>query len=360
VTLALATATCGRTGLDEPVDVTGGAGSAAGSAGSAGTIGQAGTTGQAGNFGPAGTTGADAAAGTAAEMCVPGTAECDGPNVARLCVDGVWGDAFMCPMGCVNGVCAECMPGTASCPSSQSIQVCSAIGILLPMEPCPAGCTAGVCGAAACADGETRCVASGTEQICKNGAWSDPVDCPFVCVGNACGERPRKVFVTSETFVGGNLGGLTGADDICRKLAVSAGLSSSYAAWLSDSTGSPVTRFPEDVGPYLLVNGAIVANNWTDLTSGTLRQPIDLTELGGPPPLGTVGCVNPAVWSGTQNNGVLPQERGDCDDWSSTTSETAVFGSVFSTTMWSDACTLISGTPAKACGGSSALYCFEQ
>ena len=55
------------------------------------------------------------------------------------------------------------------------------------------------------------------------------------------------------------------------------------------STTSPDSRFSRGVGPYVLVDGTIVANNWSDLTSGTLRHAIDETETGRPPP--TTTCV---------------------------------------------------------------------
>ena len=50
-------------------------------------------------------------------------------------------------------------------------------------------------------------------------------------------------------------------------------------AWLSDSTASPSTRFTRSSVPYVLPDGTtVVANNWADLTHGTLQFPINLAE----------------------------------------------------------------------------------
>lgn len=212
--------------------------------------------------------------------------------------------------------------------------------------------------------GVSRCVADNVLAVCDASGTRETITmCAGACVNGACVVLRNLVFVTSQAFVGGALGGLDGADDACTELAASAGISSrAFAAWLSDAQGSPSTRFARRDGPYALVDGTVVANDWIELTSGTLRHSIDLTELGGPPPQGTVGCVSPAVWSGTNDDGTQAEVKlgADCGDWNNPIAETAVFGWVGHTTRWSNACTLISGTPAKSCGGTAALYCFEQ
>ncbi len=89
----------------------------------------------------------------------------------------------------------------------------------------------------------------------------------------------KNVFVTSERHTG-DFGGITGADAFCQSLANTAGLSGTYYAWLSDSTTSPNLRFSQASVPYRLVDGTTIANNWTDLTDGTLQHPINLDEYG--------------------------------------------------------------------------------
>jgi hypothetical protein len=292
--------------------------------------------------------------------CISGTNNCAGPFVAQFCVNG----AFVpvpCQMGCIDGVCAECMPGTSTCASEGSVQACSATGILLPPLDCPASCLNGVC--ISCTDGDTRCSGDATtQQTCKAGQWTADVSCSFVCVDNMCGQSRRHVFVTSQAFVAGDLGGLPGADDICRRLAVAAGLSSSYIAWLSDDTGSPMSRFPKNVGPYVLVDGTVVANNWGELTSGMLQHPIELNEMGGPPPP-RFGNVSPfAVWTDTSTSGALSQSGASCNNWSDPMGTEVLIGSSQSQdASWTEGAGEGSaGATPSVCGVSAPIYCFEQ
>ena len=89
----------------------------------------------------------------------------------------------------------------------------------------------------------------------------------------------KNVFVTSQSH-NGDFGGLSGADSFCQSLAMTAGLSGTYKAWLSDSTGSPSTRFAQASVPYRMIDGTTIANDWTDLTDGTIQTPINLNEYG--------------------------------------------------------------------------------
>ena len=120
----------------------------------------------------------------------------------------------------------------------------------------------------------------------------------------------KIVFVTSQLF-DGNFGngqrvvGYPFADQHCQALAQQAGRPGTYKAWLSgrvDTGAGPlphgvVDRFVQSSGPYVLVNGVKVANNWADLTDGTLAHAIDLTEQGTP-----VG-FEARVWTNTTTSG---------------------------------------------------------
>jgi hypothetical protein len=347
---AVALAACGRTVLDAPVDVTGTAGSATGQGGA--PAGTAGTTGDAG-------AGDGAIAGTAGHTsggCMPGTTICGGPDTVKICMDRTF-VPFTCSMGCVGGACAACEPGTASCTPDNDREVCSDAGILLPPTRCPGSCLNGAC--VRCIEGTTRCADKG-QQTCKGGEWTSAVDCPFVCVSQACGQQPKLVFVTSETFVGGTLGGLAGADVLCNKAAAAGNLPGSYLAWLSDSTGSPVTRFPKDVGPYQLFDGTIIANNWTDLTTGVLRHSIDLTETGGPPPIVMDACSGANVWSNTSASGFLISTDFSCGDWRDPMGRQTVWGSASSPTNWTDVCSAAGDDPSLVCLSAAALFCFQR
>jgi tetrahydromethanopterin S-methyltransferase subunit B len=87
------------------------------------------------------------------------------------------------------------------------------------------------------------------------------------------------VFVSSQTYFGGGLGGLAGADATCQGLADGAGPKGTFKAWLSADGASPSTRFTRSSVPYVLPDGTtVVANDWADLTSGSLQHAINMTE----------------------------------------------------------------------------------
>ncbi|MBU1137691.1 MAG: hypothetical protein KKA76_01820 [Proteobacteria bacterium] len=166
--------------------------------------------------------------------------------------------------------------------------------------PCGANsfCKQGVCIGGAGSTGDT-CTA---HDECLSGR----------CLGGTCADDQRKiVFVSSESYTG-NLGGLQGADAKCNKLANAADLPGSYIAWLSDSLHSPLTRFntKADV-PYVRVDGKVVQQNWSGLTSGELLSPINLDENS----IALIGVLH-WVWTNTRIEGI--RADGDffnCDDW---------------------------------------------
>ena len=163
----------------------------------------------------------------------------------------------------------------------------------------------------------------------------------------------KYVFVTSDSY-SGNLGGLSGADTKCQALAQAAGLDGTFKAWLSDSSGaSPSTRFSNSTDAYVKVDGAVVANDYTDLVSGNLRSEINLDQNGN--------AVNDSyVWSNTKSDGTVQGSNPgthSCNDW---TASGSVYGFVSHTTRrsvspdWS-----YEGNPS--CDFPDVrLYCFEQ
>jgi hypothetical protein len=125
------------------------------------------------------------------------------------------------------------------------------------------------------------------------------------------GEQEGKVVFVSSQLYDGNFGagqrvlGHLEADNRCQALADGAGLGGTFKAWISGrvDTGSgplphgAVDRFTQSTMPYKLVNGAKVADNWTDLTDGSLDHAIDLDENGSP-----VGG-EARVWTNTRTDG---------------------------------------------------------
>ena len=131
------------------------------------------------------------------------------------------------------------------------------------------------------------------------------------CAAPVSNERNEKaVFVTSVSF-NGNLGGLKGADDKCQVQAddpASIVPSGTYLAWISDGTDSPNTRFTKSSHPYLLPDGTKIAENYADLTDGSIQHFINMDPTGK-----TVG-VNP-FWTGTNEDGTTAQQLQTCTGW---------------------------------------------
>ncbi len=97
-------------------------------------------------------------------------------------------------------------------------------------------------------------------------------------------QHEKTVFVTSAQF-NGNLGGLEGADAKCQAEAdgpASIVPSGTYLAWLSDGTDSPDTRFTKSAHPYILLDGTKIAENYTDLTDGSILNAINIDPTGKP------------------------------------------------------------------------------
>ena len=212
---------------------------------------------------------------------------------------------------------------------------------------------------------EKHCVPrpSGLAADAAASADAAPGDAPARVVAGA-----KLVFVTSKIFTAA-LGGLAGADGNCQALATAAQRNGTFKAWLSDATASPVTRFSAGCkagGPFVLVDGTVIAKDWAGLTSGSLLKPLVLTEFGTPPPTGNA-CQNHktlAVWTGTLNTGEVDPSRValSCAGWTSasaTLKASAMWGLPTQPAGWSFSNTCFLGGFA-ICSRGAALYCVEQ
>jgi len=329
-----------------------------------------------------GESGAAGHAGDGGGGCDGSPEVCDG--VDNNC-DGVvdeWAPALdnLCETGLL-GACAAgqfvCSDGALVCTTSAApmAETCNGIdddcdGEIDEEDPgVGMGCDTGDAGV--CGKGESACI--GGALVCVP-ATSPSFDvCDLLdndCDGTADNgvSCARRVFVTSSLY-SGDLGGLEGADAKCQAAADAASVAGVYRAWLSTDLEWASQHLNHVGAPYLLVDGATtVAADWDELTSGTLQHAIDLTELGGPPPVGqapTEGaaentCLPGAalVWSETGPDGTNQPQGYQCFDWTTTqTGLGASFGVATAVdASWTMACTAIVG----ACGSTAPLYCVEQ
>jgi hypothetical protein len=189
-----------------------------------------------------------------------------------------------------------------------------------------------------------------------------------------CGtSSPCLVFATSQKY-SGNLGGLAGADKKCQDLATAPGvdLPGIYKAWLSDSSNSPFTRFVKSPGPYQLVTGEKVADNWDDLTTcdgsapfDCIDHPINITETGDPVVLFEM------AWTFTLADGTAGHTGADgstCQNWTSAEGgldcsiDPSLCGAVGRTDRrdgtWTDEIATVASCDLD--DGGHHLYCFQQ
>jgi cysteine-rich repeat protein len=162
--------------------------------------------------------------------------------------------------------------------------------------------------------------------------------------------RDRIVFSSSVEYLGWELEGLYGADQRCRMLAAVAMLPrfETYRAWLSDSTTAAADRITHSKGRYILVNGLVVAADWDALISGTLENPINVTES-------SEVSVGSRVWTGTLANGQPAYGSSFCGNW---TEKDAFALAGSGIRNWTDASWTF--FEQNACGSPSSIYCFEN
>jgi hypothetical protein len=196
-------------------------------------------------------------------------------------------------------------------------------------------------------------------------------------------EESKVVFVSSRLY-DGNFGGgqrVLGhleADLECQELAESAGLTGVFRAWISgrvDDDEEPLAhgvigRFKKSPFPYKLVSGTRVADDWSDLTDGTLSHAIDVTERNMP-----VGS-EARVWTNTRHDGRAWDNRTQCA-LGADPDDPSVWSWSCGAPSWTAAdCRLQSGKYGLATAASGAwtgtsssdiecdkllhLYCFEQ
>lgn len=157
----------------------------------------------------------------------------------------------------------------------------------------------------------------------------------------------RLVFISDNIYLPSQIDSLNGADAICNEDAEAAGLPGVYRAWLSDDSASPSTRFNQYDIPYELVTGTRIANNWEDLTDGSIQNRINRKASGGLP-----GPSDVTAWTGTDIDGTAL--GANCSNWTSDTGNGRAGSLLDKDASWTK------NPFANNCGQPWHLYCFQQ
>ena len=206
--------------------------------------------------------------------------------------------------------------------------------------------------------GKTACGGDGGAVTCAD-LGVDPVNCGACgrfCPSKSCvnGDCTRRVFVSSTTVLGGDIGNSGGAvtvDGRCQTLATAAGLDGTFKAWISDDSTSPSIRFVKSKAPYVRMDGTKIANDWAGLTSGTLFVAINRDEKNAV----AGGLIQ--TWSDTAIDGTeIPSNANgtNCQGWKPPTGNFGSFGD----------CTAVDAKWTNAsygsCNATWRFYCVEQ
>lgn len=297
------------------------------------------------------------------EGCDLGPANDDQGACTDACQPAACGDGLVhlgveaCDLGPANDVAGACTPAceAATCGDGLihiGVEACD-LGPANSDEygGCALDCTLGP----RCGDG----VVQQEHEECELGERGpEGVEC-----GPGCRRAARIIFITSAAF-DGDLGGLDGADLECRLAAQAAGLPGwqGYRAWLSDDTGSPLTRFVHDEGTaglrYVLLSGAEVAADFDALLAHGPSRGIDVTEALEMLP------AQRLVWTNTAHTGAALSPDDHCDRWtSSDPARTARVGMASAQpaaeAAWKDK-RLYTSFSASGCASAWRLYCVEQ
>lgn len=164
----------------------------------------------------------------------------------------------------------------------------------------------------------------------------------------ADGEGSHTVFVTSRSQKG-DFGGLENADAICQEEAgmpLSIVPEGRYLAWLSDGQTDPQERFTGYAKPVVLPDGTRIADNFSDLTDGTIQHPINMDATGEK--LGSL-----SFWTGTNADGSHAGLSASCHGWTNTRTR-GVSGSTSATDLaWTF-------QYSRRCFRPHRLVCFQQ
>jgi len=207
------------------------------------------------------------------------------------------------------------------------------------------------------------------------GACSDKPSTP-----SAPTAQPMSFFVTSQTSVTGNLGGLSGADATCQRLAESVGAGNRFwRAYLSVERDASNNNQPTNardrigIGPWHNAAGALVANNLAELHAKTGDASLFVDERGQRINGQWTGSPSPVqhdILTGSNADGTL-MAGFTCADW--TSSSTATIGQVGHSdgmgpgqstagalASWNSAHANQNCADTAPRGGAGRIYCFAR
>jgi hypothetical protein len=154
------------------------------------------------------------------------------------------------------------------------------------------------------------CSITGHLYCFESGAGPDLPPTPVVgkraFVSSSVGTGDFKSWIASSS-TGAQVG-----DEICVSLAAARNLpnSSRFKAWLSEPGIDAADRLVSD-GPWVRLDGTLIAANKAELVSGVLRTSVAMTEQG-------IYYTSREVWTGTLSDGRLAANH--CDGWTSSSS----------------------------------------
>lgn len=137
-----------------------------------------------------------------------------------------------------------------------------------------------------------------------DGSSVGPLGSDSVVIENA----QTRVFVTSESH-SSDLGGPFGADAVCTEAAETAGLGGSWTAFISGGGVNAISRVAE--GPYVRMDGELIAEDRADLGDGSILVPINQTETGS----GYSGFVCTGSNASGTATGPSTASGGNCQGW---------------------------------------------
>ena len=186
-------------------------------------------------------------------------------------------------------------------------------------------------------------------------------------------------FVTSQTSVTGNIGGLAGADSLCQRLADAVGSKRIWRAYLSVERDASNNNQPTNardrigIGPWHNASGTLVANNVNELHARTGDASLFVDERGQRINGQWTGSPTPVqhdILTGSNADGTL-MAGFTCADWTSgSASDVGQVGhsdgmgpgqsTAGALASWNSAHANQNCADTAPRGGSGRVYCFAR